>query len=1108
MTLSSLQILKNNIWKASLMMLFMLLMSPSWAQKVDMDIFKNMKARSVGPGAMSGRITAIDVVQSNPDIIYAGAASGGLWRSTGGGLNWEPLFDDEEVLGIGAIAINQKNPDVIWVGTGEGNPRNSVSGGYGVYKSIDGGETWDLMGLEKTRNIHRIYIHPNDPNIVFVGAIGSPWGEHDERGLYRTKDGGKTWDQILFNNNLTGVADMVADPSNPDKIFVAMWEHKRWPWFFKSGGEGSGLYVTHDGGDNFKKLTSEEGMPKGELGRIGLAISQSNPDYVYALIESKANGLYRSTDGGKSWKLRAKSANTQNMGDRPFYYADIYVDPQNENRIYSLYSRVSRSEDGGKSFEVILPYFGVHPDHHAWWIHPDDPTFMIDGNDGGLNITRDMGKTWRFTEKLPVGQFYHINVDNDFPYNLYGGMQDNGSWVGPAYVFNFAGIRNHDWQELSFGDGFDVAPIPGDSRYGYTMSQQGNVSRYDRVSGRNKTVRPTAPDTATTLRFNWNAPVAIDPHNNDGVYYGSQFLHYSANRGDDWTIISPDLSTNDPEKQKQMESGGLTYDATGAENHTTTLAIAPSPVDKNVIWVGTDDGNVQVTKDGGDNWENVASKLPGLPAGSWIPQVRASDFNAGEAFVIANDYRRNNFTPYAYHTADYGQTWTRIVDENDVFGYTLSILQDPIEPNLIFLGTENGLFVSFDKAQNWNKWKHGYPSASTMDLALQTREHDLAIGTFGRAFYVLDDIRPLREFAAKGVNNVVAADITVFDPADGYQVSYRQPAGMRFPGDGGPFEGQNKYVSQATIKFFVRDDAKKEEEKEAPKKGKRKKKGKKDDVEAKADTTMKKLPTKGKLYVLSAAGDTVRTLTISKIKKGEINSVSWGLDRKNPFPTVGRGGGRGFGGPPQGGGANRNREQSAGSVLPGEYTMVIEYNKQTVSKKVKVHMDPRVEITMSELRANEAFEDQVLEMSQTWSKISDRMRKADAAIKKVEARIKDADKDKVKDLKKAVKELKERFTEVRKITIGLPQDRSIQGIFRNSVPTANSWIQQARRYNNSRMGTPGDTERGLMENAQKMMKTAMDAVNSFFEDDWSKFKEEYDKTDLDFFDDFTESFKN
>jgi len=1071
----------------------------AFGQKVDMDMFKSMKARSIGPAAMSGRITAIDVVESNPQIMYAGAASGGLWKTTGGGLEWEPLFDEEAVLGIGAIDIYQKNPDIVWVGTGEGNPRNSVSSGYGVYKSIDGGETFELMGLEMTRNIHRIYIHPEDPDVVYVGAIGSPWGEHEERGVYRTKDGGKTWEKILYTNNLTGVADMVADPVNPDKIFVAMWEHKRWPWTFKSGGEGSGLYMTLDGGDNWTNLAGKNGLPKGDYGRIGLAIANSRPDYVYAMIESDKNGLYRSTDGGKNWELRTYAADEPNMGNRPFYYSSIYVDTKNENRVYSLYSMVSRSEDGGKSFEIIIPYSGVHPDHHAWWIHPEDPYFMVDGNDGGLNITRDMGETWRFTEKIPVGQFYHINVDNEFPYNLYGGMQDNGSWVGPSYVFNGEGIRNSDWQELSFGDGFDVAPIPGDSRYGYTMSQQGNVSRYDRVSGYNKVVRPTSPDTATDLRFNWNAPVAIDPHDPNGVYYGSQHLHYSSNRGDDWEILSGDLTTNDPEKQKQNASGGLTIDATGAENHTTTLSIAPSPVNRNVIWVGTDDGNVQVTQDRGGNWTNVAANLPGLPAGSWIPQIQASRYNAGEAWVIANNYRRNDWSAYAYHTADYGQTWTRIADDSQVFGYTLSILQDPIEPNLVFLGTENGLYVSFDKAQNWNKWTHGYPSASTMDLALQEREHDLAIGTFGRAFYVLDDIRPLRAFAANGVENSKNSDLMVFDVADAYQMTYRRPAGMRFPADGASYVGQNRYFGSANVKFFVRSDAAPEKKEEET--GKKRRRRNRDNAEE--QVAPKKLPKRITMHVLNQSGDTIRT-TSASVKKGEINTIRWDLRRKNPYPIEGGNQNRRFGNQ---GGSNRNREQAAGSVVPGEYQVVLVYGDITETKPVKVHYDPRMEVSTSDLEAKQAFEDEVLQASQTFAKLTNRVRQANTIMDKVKAQMKGVDKENTKELKAAMDSMEDAWMAVRKVTIGLPRNRGQRAV-NEFTPTANSWLGQARRYASSRLTAPGTNERQLLNNAQIMIDEAMTIVNDFFANEWPKFEEAYDNADLGYFKDFSDPIKN
>ena len=1100
-------------FRFSLMTILLSVASVLHAQKVDMDIFKSMKARSIGPAAMSGRITAIDVVHSNPDIIYAGAASGGLWRSTGGGTNWEPLFDDQEVLSIGAIAINQKNPDVIWVGTGEGNPRNSVSSGYGIYKSIDGGNTWQLMGLEKTRNIHRIYIHRDNPDIVYVGAIGSPWGEHKERGLWKTVDGGKTWEQILYVNELTGVADMVVDPVNPNKIIVAMWEHKRWPWFFKSGGEGSGIYITYDGGEHFKKLSSEDGLPKGDLGRVGLAISQSNPDYIYALIESKKNGLYRSEDGGKTWKLRGDSKKVRNIGGRPFYYADIYVDPTNENKLYSLYSMVSMSIDGGKSFRVILPYSGVHPDHHAWWIHPNDPTFMIDGNDGGLNITRDGGKTWRFTEKLPVGQFYHINVDNELPYNVYGGMQDNGSWRGPAYSWQSGGIRNHDWREISFGDGFDVVPVPGDARYGYTMSQQGNVSRYDWETGRNKTIRPTPPDTSIELRFNWNAAIAIDPYDPNTVYFGSQFLHKSTNRGDDWEIISPDLTTNDPEKQKQSESGGLTYDATGAENHTTILAIAPSTLDKNVIWVGTDDGNLQLTRDGGANWENVAGRLPGFPAGSWIPQIKASTYNAGEAWVIVNNYRRNDFTPYAYRTQDYGQTWERIVDENDVFGYALSLIQDPIESNLVFLGTENGLYVSFDGAAEWNKWTHGYPSASTMDLAIQEREHDLAIGTFGRAFYILDDIRPLREFAKKGVENISGEKLTLFEIPDAYQVFYRRADGLRFPADAGPFEGKNREGSTARISFYVAKDSVKASEGPAEKVSKKKRK-KKAETEA-TENQEKEKPTKGKgkkkpakveMVILNSAGDTIRTRSINP-KKGVVNHVSWRLDRRNPYPipenarSSNRFGGRGQGG-------NQNREQSAGRVLPGEYKVILKYGEEEVSTNVKVHFDPRMEVSVQALKANQDFMDEILKKQQTLSKLSGRVKDAKKIIEKVEAQMKGTEADKVKDLKKSIKATKEKLEDVEAIVSGRPTPENVQGIFRNSEPSASSWMGSLRYYASSKLGTPGKTERDLFENAEKMINKALAIGNKFFTEEWPKFEETYQAADLNFFKDFSEPVKD
>jgi hypothetical protein len=415
------------------------------------------------------------------------------------------------------------------------------------------------------------------------------------------------------------------DPSNPNKLIAAMWEHKRDPWFFKSGGKGSGLHISFDGGETWSKKKEEDGLPPGDLGRIGLAIASNKTNIIYALIESKKNALYKSEDGGFKWK---KINDKRGIGNRPFYYSDIEVDPQNENRVYSVFTYVNVSQDGGKNFNQLMPAYradnGVHPDHHAWWIHPKDGSFMIDGNDGGLNITRDGGKTWRFIGNIPVAQFYHISVDNEFPYNVYGGMQDNGSWRGPSYVWKVQGIRNSYWQEIAFGDGFDVVPDLDDSRYGYAMSQQGFVSRYDWKTGNNYIVRPTHPEPETRLRFNWNAAIGQDPFNNATVYFGSQFVHKSEDKGQTWTVISPDLTTNNPEKQKQSESGGLTLDATGAENHCTILVIEPSPTEKDMLWAASDDGRVHYTKDGGATWRDVSKNLKGLPSGSWITQIKAS----------------------------------------------------------------------------------------------------------------------------------------------------------------------------------------------------------------------------------------------------------------------------------------------------------------------------------------------------------------------------------------------------------------------------------------------------------------------------------------------------
>lgn len=1066
----------RNIFTTGVMLLASLM---CFAQDFNMDLVQDMKPRNIGPGGMSGRVTTIDVVTENPDIMYVGTASGGLWKSTSGGIKWEPVFEKEVTASIGAVAIQQSNPSVIWVGTGEGNPRNSLNGGYGIYKSLDGGKTWKSMGLEETRHIHRVIIDPEDPNTVYVGAIGSPWGEHPERGVYKTTDGGESWEKILFVNNRTGAADLVMDPTNPNKLLAAMWEHKRDPWYFKSGGEGSGLYMTHDGGKTWKELTHEDGLPKGELGRIGLAIAKNKPNVMYALVESKKNALYRSTDGGFTWQKRNDKSE---IGNRPFYYSDLAVDPENENRLYSIFTYVNVSEDGGKSFGSLMPAYGVsngiHPDHHAWWVHPEDGSFMLDGNDGGLNITRDGGKTWRFIGNIPVAQFYHISTDNDYPYNVYGGMQDNGSWKGPAYVWKAQGIRNSYWQEIAFGDGFDVVPDQEDPRYGYAMSQQGYVSRYDAETGNNYTVRPTHPDPEVKLRFNWNAAIGQDPFDKSTVYFGSQFVHKSTDKGLTWEVISPDLTTNDPEKQKQEESGGLTLDATGAENYTTILVIEPSPVEKDMLWVGTDDGQVHYTTNGGADWTDVTKNIKGLPQGSWVVQIKASKTNKGEALLVANDYRRYNYTPYAFRTKNYGKSWERIVDEDDVESYALSIIEDPEQPRLMFLGTDDGLYLSLDAGENWQKWTEGYPTVSTKDLAIQEREGDLVIGTFGRAAWVLDDIRPLREIA--GNTEVLTKEITLFTPPAAYDAAYQQPTGSRFGADA-LFNGENKNGG-AMISYFInppkKDDGMKKESKKENKKSEKeseKESGEQPENVVKWDSLTLEIFKGDKL---------IRTLKDKAPKEKGIHRVYWGLEEKGAERPSRRL-------------RNSNREPGGITVLPGTYRLKLTYGDQVSENEIEVKTDPRIDYQMADLEEVYNAGKEVQEMRQVTADLSKQLLESKKTAESFRDDFKKEDKEAFKEEIEASDEIVKKIDGILDQIFGKEDDR--QGITRSSDPTVTSRQGLAAGYIGSRKTGITETETMLMKQAEDALNEVIDQTNAFYKNDWPGYQEKMEATKIDRF---------
>ena len=1041
------------------------------AQELSMDLVKNMAPRNIGPGGMSGRVTSIDVVLNNPDVMYVGTASGGLWKSTSGGIKWDPIFEKQVTASIGAIAIQQSNPSVIWVGTGEGNPRNSLNGGYGIFKSLDGGKTWKSMGLEKTRHIHRVIIDPTNPDVVYVGAIGSPWGIHPERGVYKTTDGGKTWNKILFANNKTGAGDLIMDPTNPNKLIAAMWEHKRDPWFFKSGGEGSGLHITHDGGNTWKKITDKDGLPKGELGRIGVAIASNKPNIVYALVEAKKNGFYKSMDGGSTWKKVNDDMNE--IGNRPFYYGEIYVDPQNENRIHSIFTYINTSEDGGKSFSQLMPAYGVdngvHPDHHAWWIHPNNGDFMIDGNDGGMNITKDGGKTWRFIGNLPVAQFYHINVDNEFPYNVYGGMQDNGSWRGPAYVWRAQGIRNSYWQEITFGDGFDVVPDKDDSRYGWSMSQQGFVSRYDWQTGNNYTVKPTHPDPDILLRFNWNAAISIDPFNNSTLYFGSQFVHKSIDKGETWSIISEDLTTNNPEKLKQAESGGLTMDATGAENHCTIIVIEPSPVEKDMLWIGTDDGRVHMSKNGGQTYTDVSKNIKGLPAGSWIPQIKASNKTKGEALLIANDYRRFNYTPYAYRTKDYGKTWTRIVDQNDVQSYTLSIVEDPIEKNLLFLGTDDGLYVSLNAGSSWKKWTEGFPTVSVKDLVIQEREHDLVIGTFGRAAWVLDDIRPLRAMAKN--SQIVNQKLELFEPPTAYQAAYQQPTGSRFGGDA-MYNGENRNFG-AHLSYYVKIDQVKKDTMKEDKKEEDEDEDEDEILNQVQEDSPKAVKWDSLTMTIFDGERLIRTLKRKAPDSTGIHKWTWFMNEKGGDRPSRR--------------IRKSKNEPGGvGVKPGTYKVVMRFGDQTSEELIKVASDPRLKVSTANINQVYDASKQLETMRQTAADAVKQLIESKQIAEAYQKDLKKLDKEKYTKEIKSSKEIVKKIGKVVDIYLGKEDKR--QGITRNPEVTVMQRFGTAGWYTGSRQNGLTSTEKTLIKNAKDALKSALDTTNTFFNEDWKPYQ--------------------
>lgn len=1063
---------------------------------IDTDLLSGMKARNIGPAATSGRISDVEAVISNPNIIYASAASGGVWKSVNAGLNWQPIFDDQDYASIGALAIYQNAPDIVWVGTGEGNVRNSASIGGGIYKSIDAGKTWKNMGLKATEHINRIALHPTNPDIAYAAALGTLWSENEERGIYKTIDGGKSWQNILHVDTKTGATDIKMDPSNPNKLYASMWQFRRWPYRFESGGAGSGLYVSIDGGQTWDKKSEEDGLPAGDLGRITFDISESNPNTVYALAEAEKSALLRSDDGGSHWRKVNESVG---ISDRPFYYSEIEVDPKDPDTIYNIATFVRRSIDGGKTFTKIdkvdccATGNNVHIDNHTLWINPNDPQHLILGNDGGIQITQDAGDSWRFVQNLALSQFYHIRVDNAHPYNIYGGLQDNGSWRGPGEIWQTAGIRNLHWQEIGFGDGFDAMPFPNDVTKGYSQSQGGYLNRFDLNTGEQKLIMPNPPSDGSELRFNWNAGLAQDPFEESTIYYGSQYVHKSTDKGETWTIISKDLSTNKKQWQRYKDSGGLTPDVTAAENYTAIISIAPSPVKKGVIWVGTDDGRIHVTQDGGETWKSVESKIKKAPDNAFIPHITPSLHDAGSAFIVFDNHRNGDMKTYVNKAEKFGANFTDITDKN-LRGYALSIQQDHVDPKLLFLGTELGLYVSTNAGKVWFKWDQGVPTVSVMDMAIQQRENDLVLGTHGRSIFILDDYSALRGLDDDSFKKPLA----VLSSTDGQQYTASRATSSRFFGDAS-FVGENEQYGvvltvMASGDFLPHPDADKEKTRKiaqraakVKKSAKEKNKGKVKDNETK-DKEDKKPSDKARVEVRNSEGKVVRTF-VTNLKQG-VNRIVWGLESDGAKRM-----------PDDEPKENKDILPAGPEVVPGIYTLKISLNDHHVETTAKVLIDPRYNVSVEDLAENYALQHQAVDMFSTLTSAVTKLTEskkdielvkamADKALESLEETAKEA--HPATKLTKSASDLLDKIKALDKSLRSLPKTN---GIVDESYKVTNK-IYTAWGYVGSTYGKPSPTALKYVKLAQESLKTAIDEVNIFLSKDLASFKQAYRESDL------------
>lgn len=763
------------------------------AQEIDPSTYESLRFRHIGPEG--NRVIAIAGHPGNRDLIYAGAASGGIWKSTDGGLNWEPVFDDADVASIGALAVSISDPNVVWAGTGETNIRSAISIGNGIYKSIDAGKTWQHMGLRETGRIGRLVIHPDDPDIVYAAAVGTAYGPQPERGVFRTVDGGETWERVLFVGEDTGASDIAMDPANPRNLVAGMWPIDIKTWQRTSGGPNGGIFVTHDGGDTWERAT--DGLPEPPTGKIAVAYAPSNPDRIYALIETDQyefkGVLWRSDDGGDSWRLISRD---QQYHTRPHYYTRLVVAPDNDNEVYFLATRMAHTLDGGDTATVLR---NVGGDNHDMWIDPVTPDRILVANDGGVHISVNRGRSWYHPE-LPVAQMYHVAVDDQVPYFVYGNRQDGPTRRGPSNSLAGGG-----WHSVGGGEAGWTLPDPFDNNIVWASNEQGVLTRYDLRTGHvtNVQVWPETPVGKSPrdlkYRWVWSYPVVVSRHAPGTLYVGSQYVHKTTDGGVTWREISPDLTTDD--ETKQVDSGGLTFDNVGVDYGTALFAIGESPLDPDVLWAGSNDGLVHVTRDGGENWANVTANIDNLPPWGTVSNIEASRFDLGTAYITLDLHQVDDRDPYVYRTRDFGASWTRITNgiPRGMLSYAHVVREDPERRGMLYLGTENAVYWSVDDGDNWLPLRNNLPPAPVHWLTVQEGFGDLVIGTYGRGFWILDDLSPLRQLTGE----VLASDAHLFEPRPAYRLLRRSLPGER--GRGGPSGYVEDPPYGAPLNYYLAD---------------------------------------------------------------------------------------------------------------------------------------------------------------------------------------------------------------------------------------------------------------------------------------------------------------